>query len=259
MILDVESPAPIPRKAFDYLWSCLLGHSHQCGGEIDPHIIVRAAKALIPSGAKRAIKRHIYASKNQRLLGEASAQGALKLHLACGLKILVGWLNVDVAPYPGAMTISMPAGLRIIPDRAAQYAYCSHMLHYLEYPSEASAFVLEVYRLLKPGGVFRVVVPNIEAIIRAYVENDEELFKDQVKHHWSWATTKLEHLICAMRADYADGSVKYGYDLETLTKLLKGAGFNRVVQSAFNKSEFEPLRIDYRGKTSLAIIVDAVK
>lgn len=153
----------------------------------------------------------------------------------------------------------MPAGLRIIPNQAAQFAYCSHMLHYLEYPGEASAFAIEVYRLLRPSGVFRVVVPNIETIIRAYVANDKELFKDQAKHHWSWATTKLEHLICAMRADYADGSVKYGYDLETMTKLLKSAGFKQVIQSSFNKSEFDALRIDYRGKTSLALIVDAVR
>jgi len=222
-------------------------------------MVMKAVRALVPHSAKRVIKGAIYANHNQRLLTAARAQGALKLHLACGPKILPGWLNIDIAPYPGAMTMRMPGGLDVFLDRSAQYAYCSHMLHYLDYPGEASAFVAQVYRILKPGGVLRIVVPSIETIIRAYVANDGAFFKEQEKHHWDWATTKLEHLICAMRADYADGSVKYGYDLETMTKLLRNVGFSRVIPSSFNKSEFEQLRIDYRGNSSLALIVDAVK
>lgn len=214
--------------------------------------------AWIPQFVKRPIKRAIHARYNRAILQAALARGDLKLHLACGPKVLPGWVNADIAEYPGAMTMSFPAGLAIFPDNSASFAYCSHMLHYLDYPGEVSSFLTEVRRILRPGGVLRVVVPGIERIIRAYVADDTAFFEEQKRHHPPGTTTKLEHLMCALQQRQEDGTHKYGYDFETAKKLLSANGFSRVAESGFNQSEWKLLRMDYRGE-NLSLFVDAVK
>jgi hypothetical protein len=60
-----------------------------------------------------------------------------------------------------------------------------------------------------------------------------------------------------MYALQQNGEHKYGYDFETAKKLLLKAGFSRVIDSEYNKSEFTELRIDYRGE-NLSLFIDAV-
>jgi predicted SAM-dependent methyltransferase len=223
-------------------------------------MVVAAVKALIPERVKTAVKKIRHARNNACLVNRAMAnmQDGLRLHLACGSKVLPDWLNVDRRPREGVMVMSMPEGLTVFPDQSASFIYCSHFLHYLDYPGASSEFVRHAHRILKPGGALRIVVPGIERIIRAYVADDAEFFKEQEKHHPPDCTTKLEHLMCALQAHNRDGTHKFGYDFETAKKLLEKAGFRRVTGSAFNQSEFEALRVDYRGK-DLSLFVDAVK
>jgi hypothetical protein len=56
-------------------------------------------------------------------------------------------------------------------------------------------------------------------------------------------TTKLEHLMYALQQE---GQHKYGYDFETMAKLLAQAGFKNIYPSEFNRSPFADLRIEYR-------------
>jgi hypothetical protein len=106
-----------------------------------------------------------------------------------------------------------------------------------------------------------IVVPGIEKIIRAYVADDAEFFRIQASMHPPECTTKLEHLMYALQQG---GAHKYGYDFETMSKLLGQAGFRKIVQSDYNGSAFSELHIDYRGLTDqegryLSHYVDAIK
>jgi predicted SAM-dependent methyltransferase len=178
----------------------------------------------------------------------------LKLHLGCGKTILPGWLNIDLRKQPGVAVMRLPQGLRKFADHSVAFAYCSHMLEHINYPNDALSLCRELRRLLIPGGAVRFVVPGIERIIRAYVANDAAFFEEQRSHHPAWCETKIEHLMYALQQD---GEHKYGYDFETAKKLLLKAGFSRVIDSEYNKSEFPELRIDYRGE-NLSLFVDAV-
>ena len=109
--------------------------------------------------------------------------------------------------------------------------------------------------------MLRIVVPGIEQIIQAYACDDKEFFNIQSTMHPEWCTTKLEHLLYALQDD---GNHQYGYDFETIEKLLKQAGFSDIVQSDYNKSQFSDLRIDYRSEIdnhgkNLSLYVDAIK
>jgi len=186
----------------------------------------------------------------------------LKLHLGCGPRILDGWLNIDKKKInPQVLAMELPKGLKEFDDNSVHYIYASHFLEHLEYPKKALNFVRQCYRLLIPSGVLRIVVPGIDKIIEAYVRNDEDFFTIQETMHPSWCTTKLEHLMYALQQD---GEHKYGYDFETMKKLLTQGGFSNIIKSDYNKSYIEDLRIDYRSEIDnkgeyLSLYVDAVK
>jgi SAM-dependent methyltransferase len=56
------------------------------------------------------------------------------------------------------------------PDRSVDAVYHSHTLEHLDRQS-ARGFLKEVLRVLKPGGIHRIVVPDLERLCRAYVNH----------------------------------------------------------------------------------------
>ena len=99
------------------------------------------------------------------------------------------------------------------------------------------------------------MAPGIQQVIQAYVQDDQAFFKTQEQHHPSWCTTKLEHLMYALQQD---GEHKYGYDFDTLSKLLSQAEFSSIVESTYGESQVEGRGIDYRGN-NLSLFVSAIK
>jgi predicted SAM-dependent methyltransferase len=174
---------------------------------------------------------------------ERPAGAELRLHLGCGRVLLPGWVNVDQNQRPGTLTMRLPEGLGRFGDCCARYIYASHLLEHLVYPADAQRFARECHRLLVPGGILRVVVPGIEKVLRAYVARNRAFFEIQASLHPAWCTTDLEHVMYALQQD---GEHKYGYDFETLEKLLLRAGFGEVRLSEYNASPIEDLRVDYR-------------
>ena len=55
-------------------------------------------------------------------------------------------------------------------DASVDVVYHSHMLEHLD-RSRAPAFLAEVHRVLRPGGVHRIVVPDLEQLARLYLED----------------------------------------------------------------------------------------
>lgn len=196
-----------------------------------------------------------HAHESARILREGLARPPVKLHLGSGPRALSDWINIDAQHYPGVALMWLPSGLKWFPDNAVSFVYCSHMVEHIEYPDEVHQFATEIHRILKPGGALRFVVPGIERIIRAYVAEDKEFFKEQERHHPPNCTTKMEHLMYALQQG---GEHKYGYDFETAQKFLQRAGFTKIIDSSYNESEFPELRVDYRGR-DLSLFVEAVR
>jgi predicted SAM-dependent methyltransferase len=222
---------------------------------------------------KRIIKRIIYIDiifrfyeiisylRFRNLIEKAKKNDNLRLHLGSGGRTLAGWINIDMQLKPEVLAMKLPRGLKRFDDNSVRYIYTSHFLEHLEYPAEASDFVRQCHRILTSDGGLRIVVPGIEKIMRAYVRDDRDFFKIQAEMHPSWCTTKFEHLMYALQQD---GEHKYGYDFETMEKLLSQVGFRKVIRSDYNKSQIEGLRLDYRAKMDeageyLSLYVDAIK
>jgi SAM-dependent methyltransferase len=97
-----------------------------------------------------------------------SAKRPRLLNLGCGARFHADWVNADIAPAaPGVLALDLRKGL---PFAAASFdaVYCSHVLEHLP-RGEAQGLLRAIHAVLRPGGVVRIVVPDLEAIVRAYL------------------------------------------------------------------------------------------
>lgn len=85
----------------------------------------------------------------------------MKLHLGCGNTYMKGYINVDnLSECPGAK-IDKNVDLDIYPwpfrTASIEEVLMSHVIEHLKRPDKA---LREISRVMKPGGVFRLVVPH---------------------------------------------------------------------------------------------------
>ena len=120
-----------------------------------------------------------------------------RLHLGCGLATPEGWIHLDgslgawLAKHPLLKRLArllrlapraqfdVPWNTNIVvhdvrkrlpfPDASMAAIYSSHLLEHL-YLDEAERLLAECRRVLAPGGVLRLVVPDLRALVREYLE-----------------------------------------------------------------------------------------
>lgn len=91
-----------------------------------------------------------------------------KLNLGCGGRFRDDWVNVNfTSTGPGVIAANLGNGVPF-PDESFDVVYHSHLLEHFTKPAAAD-FLQECLRILKPGGVIRVAVPDLEAIARNYL------------------------------------------------------------------------------------------
>jgi SAM-dependent methyltransferase len=122
-----------------------------------------------------------------------------KLNLGCGPNAPVGWLNVDgswnawFAHHPHLRKVLATVGLINATNQGAQWnvkpivhdlrkplpfkdnafsaVYASHVLEHL-YLVEAQKLLAECKRVTKPGGVVRIVVPDLHSMVVDYLHRE---------------------------------------------------------------------------------------
>jgi len=200
-------------------------------------------------------RKRTVAGQLRKLVEIHSSMQGLKLHFGAGGIRLAGWVNVD-AP-PADLSLNVARGIPL-PSGCATHIFASHLLEHLYYPGEASRFISECRRLLSPGGVLRLIVPDIGACIRAYAADDRSFFQRRREQWEGWPEnrTMLEDFL-AYAGAFPDPAAffethKYGYDFGTLAKLLGANGFADVTRSDYMASSDPELQIDDQSSVASA-------
>jgi predicted SAM-dependent methyltransferase len=93
----------------------------------------------------------------------------LKLHLGCGPRHIPGFVHVDLLPAPHVDIVG-PVEQLPIGDAGVSLIYASHVLeHFGRY--EYKAVLTEWFRVLAPGGILRLAVPDFAACAALYYES----------------------------------------------------------------------------------------
>ena len=95
------------------------------------------------------------------------------VNLGCGRVYHSSWHNVDIQPIDETIArIDLTQALPFDSNSVA-VIYSSHVLEHLT-RYQALFFLAECKRALCDGGILRLVVPDLEAIVRLYLENLEK-------------------------------------------------------------------------------------
>lgn len=109
-------------------------------------------------------------------------------NIGCGVVFHPGWDNFDFVPIdPGIRKIDLAKPLPFEPA-SFRACYLSHVLEHLP-RQRVPSLLAEIRQSLQPGGVLRIVVPDLEVIARLYLReleaaaaaNDEEA---GLRHEW---------------------------------------------------------------------------
>lgn len=114
------------------------------------------------------------------------------LNLGCGERVHPDWVNIDlVARQPGIIACDLTNGIPV-GSESADAVYHVAVLEHLR-RSDAAKFLKEIYRVLKPGGIVRIGVPDLEKICRTYLEKiDAALTGDeQAGYDYDWIMLEM--------------------------------------------------------------------
>jgi predicted SAM-dependent methyltransferase len=190
----------------------------------------RLARRLFPAplrmGPRLVATRALRPRERRRF---AALPRPLRLHLGSGNEHKDGWVNVDLAGYPVEAAWNLAQRLPL-PDGTVEAVFHEHLLEHLTL-EEGFAFCIESHRLLRPGGVLRIGVPDAGAAVRSYVEDGA--FLERVRPGRPTSMLALQELF------YYPGH-RTMYDFETLSLLLRAAGFRYPERRTFGDTALDP-------------------
>ncbi len=127
------------------------------------------------------------------------------LNLGCGATFHEDWVNVDFIDHGGkVLAYDLRLGIPFA-DESFDVVYHSHVLEHMP-KAWGEFFIAECHRVLRPGGLLRVVVPDLENIARAYLENLEAARRGEQgaeqRHQWM-----VVELIDQLTRSYSGGEM----------------------------------------------------
>ena len=195
-------------------------------GRLDPR---KHLSPQVKASIKAFLRELSIAGRHRRGVAQARRLpvGAdLKLHVGCGTKHKPGWVNIDLFAIGDVISLDLRRQLPF-PTSSASIIYGEHVFEHLDFPGEAQSFLREALRVLKPGGLLSIGVPDVELVLRAYVNNDAQYFRHVRRWHAAWCDTHLHQVNFAFRQG---NEHKYAYDYETLAKVVLAAGFVELIR-----------------------------
>lgn len=165
-----------------------------------------------------------------------------KLNLGAGSWKLTGWQNVD---YDTVDLARFPWPWK---DNTVSEILASHVLEHFT-KAEGVLFLLQCWRILEPGGVLHIAVPDMDKFIMCRLSGDYSQLNG-----YPWIS--LDDLLGGNTGDVLATDLdkhKYMYCEASLSWTLKLHGYERVARRFF------PMEFDNPNYAPISLYMDAVK
>ena len=164
-------------------------------------------------------------------------------HIGCGYTIGKNWFNYDnslVAAIERVPILKMliklnnkkfPQGLMygnivknlLCAENTADNIYCSHVLEHVPL-NDGKKILRNIYRMLKTGGILRIIVPSLEARVKKYIQNkDAHSF---IQSLGCFKNDENDNFLKKLRFLFGASRHKWMFDKNSLYDELKDAGFD---------------------------------
>ena len=215
--------------------------------------LLRVARRVAPESARPSLGRALEELRLALLHETECARAAryarhtpLRLNLGSGASPRAGFVNVDRDPRAD-LHLDVRRGLPF-PDGSCAEIYAEHLLEHLAYPGEVEAVLRDWLRVLAPGGMLSLGVPDTAWPLAAYADPVADYFGWCRTQPWcpSWVVTRLDQINFHFRQQSPDLGTPhlYAYDWETLHARLAEAGFTAIERRPFDPaSDSEERRV----------------
>tara|TARA_A100001234_G_scaffold220791_1_gene234606 strand:+ start:1724 stop:2350 length:627 start_codon:yes stop_codon:yes gene_type:complete len=177
-------------------------------------------------------------------------------HIGCGYTIGKSWLNYDSSPiafihqipilsqilrinkirFPKGVMYGNIVNKKFCKNDTADNIYCSHVLEHVSY-IDAKKMLKNIYEMLKPDGILRIVVPSLKSRIERYnQDNDANKFMNSLG---CVRENESMNLIYKFRFIFGGSRHRWMYDENSLHQELQQAGFKLIRSCEFGDSNLE--------------------
>jgi len=140
----------------------------------------------------------------------------LRLHLG-GVEVRDGWKILNIQPGPGVDFIGTCTDLSQFADATVTEVYASHVYEHLNFHDELWKALREAFRVLVPGGLLRVGVPDLDVLCKLFLTPKLDVN----------ARFQIVRMLYGGQSDAFDYH-KAGFNLQILTWYLEQVGFKSV-------------------------------
>lgn len=193
----------------------------------------------------------------------------LCVNIGCGITAPDGWYNIDNSPtiwlsrVPGVRRIlKTPAWPRSVhrhdvlkglpfADTSVDAIYSSHTFEHFTY-AQSLALTKECFRVLKPQGVLRIVVPDLASLVRDYLADSAPLASHRFIERLLMGHTWRDLL-------HPGAHHSQMFDARSLVAMLQEAGFSNPGVSHFGESRIPnvmSIEAEERRRESLYVEVE---
>ena len=172
----------------------------------------------------------------------------LYVQFGCGSSTAEGWLNFDSSPtlrvenFPLIGYVYSLRGRRFprnavygdivkglpLPHGSCAAIYSSHVLEHLSL-TDCRRALQNTFALLRPGGVFRLIVPNLAASIKAYLEDTSETAAEEFMRYTGLGVERRPRDLVSVLRELIGGSRHlWMWDYNSMRFELETAGFSNI-------------------------------
>lgn len=176
---------------------------------------------------------------------------ALYIQFGCGFSAPEGWRNFDASPTLRFERLPIVGRLYVrnkerfpqrveygdvlrglpVPSNSCAGVYASHVLEHLSLVDFGEALT-EVYRILTPGGIFRLVVPDLYTLCRDYISSYDrglpDASNDFLRNSYLGVVQRPRGLSALIRASLGNSDHLWMWDELSLHEALGAKGFVNI-------------------------------
>lgn len=158
------------------------------------------------------------------------------------------YISSDIAfstDYPFDLRVGLP-----FPDASIDFIYAEHVLEHFTY-GDLRNLLSDCHRVLKPGGVISVVIPDASIYLNGYNDSNNFDYKKYCLYEFNLKyTSKIDYVNYIF---YMDGHHRHMFDDESIVSVLLENGFSQA-----NLRKFDPA-LDQQAREYESIYAEGIK
>lgn len=185
-----------------------------------------------------AIHNLLTSRKAARLL--ANCTGKVMLNVGCGTDYKEGWINIDNNSDHNIEKLDLNWDLRNplpFADNSVDYIFNEHFFEHLSV-EESRVAMADFMRTLKPGGVMRIAMPDMEDVVALYLDKKWKKRPVIKNHGLSFVETRAE----MVNMSFHWWGHKWLYDWEELVRRANEVGYKNIRRCTLRASKHSELK-----------------